>query len=147
MTMDESLARFGVVPKEGDLSVIRDILRDATAQERTRQGTGDTELMKLSCVQLFCAGHVEDAMLIWGAKTSSMDADGSIDIQLLCSAGLGPTRAYLANLQTKEAEAVLDRLAKTEAAGDFEGFNTADYCRFWQQYYLESFQDDLGSQA
>ncbi|MFJ7048809.1 hypothetical protein ACIQVC_36210 [Streptomyces sp. NPDC101112] len=39
--------------------------------------------MKPCCVQLFNAGSLDDVLLIWKAKSASMDADGSIDIQLL----------------------------------------------------------------
>ena len=142
MTVDESLARFGVVPEEQYLSAIRSILREATVRERTRQGAGDTEFMQLCCVQLFCAGHVEDAMPIWDAKTSSMDADCSVDTQLLCGAGLLTTKEYLSNLRTQAAEAVLERLVKTERAGDFDGFDPMDYCKFWQNYYFQPLRID-----
>jgi len=56
-------------------------------KERRAQGDGDTELMKLCCVQLFNAGAVGDALAIWRAKTASWDAHCSIDVQLLCGAG------------------------------------------------------------
>ena len=45
--------------------------------------------MKLCCVQLFNAGGLRDVAMIWHAKTSSWDAHCSIDVQLLCAAGLG----------------------------------------------------------
>src|SRR5215472_4034435 len=103
MTEQESLARFGVSPSSEHISAIREILRDAVERERSSQGAGDTELMKLCCVQLFCAGQLDDILEIWRAKRSSMDADGSIDIQLLCGAGLSRTKEHLAQLHTEDA--------------------------------------------
>jgi hypothetical protein len=136
MTEQDSLNRFGVSPDTKDLPTIRDILRQSAGSERSSQGTGDTELMKLCCVQLFCGGQLHDVLEIWGAKTASMDADGSIDIQLLCGAGLSKTKNYLAGLHTEEAGAALERLVQSEAAGHFEGFDTSEYKAFWEYYYL-----------
>jgi hypothetical protein len=135
MTESELLDRFGVSPVQEVLPIIRETLRTAAASERASQGSGDTELMKLCCVQLFCAGQLADVLEIWRAKTSSMDADASIDIQLLCGAGLSETTAHLANLQSHEAAAALERITQSEAAGDFDGFTVADYGAFWKRYY------------
>jgi hypothetical protein len=41
--------------------------------------------------------------LIGEAKTASMDADCSIDIQLLCGAGLDETKALLAKIHPQSA--------------------------------------------
>jgi hypothetical protein len=92
---DESLRRYGLSPVAGDLDEVRGILAIQAARERRHQGDGDTELMKLCCVQLFNAGFLTDALLIWHAKESSWDAHCSIDVQLLCGAGLEETAAYL----------------------------------------------------
>ena len=70
--------------------------------------------MTLCCVQLFCAGQVSDSLEVWRAKTASWDANISIDIQLLCGAGLGPTKQYLAAVKTDEAAAALNRLIGSE---------------------------------
>ena len=80
MDEDESLHRYGLHPTGTDLDEVRDLLTAQTRLEKRAQGDGDTELMKLCCVQLFCAGVLDDVLLIWRAKTASMDADGSIDI-------------------------------------------------------------------
>jgi hypothetical protein len=135
MTESELLERFGVSPPQQALPTIREILRAAVAQERSRQGAGDTELMKLCCVQLFCSGEPADIVEVWRAKTSSMDADASIDIQLLCGAGLAETRAYLASMRSEEAAAALERIAVSESAGDLDGFTIAGYRAFWERYY------------
>jgi hypothetical protein len=42
--------------------------------------------MKLCCAQLFNAGVLDDALLIWQAKEASWNTHNSIDVQLLCGA-------------------------------------------------------------
>jgi hypothetical protein len=85
---DESLRRYGLRPSGRELDAVRALLEAEAAKERRAQGDGDTELMKLCCVQLFNAAEVGDALAIWRAKTASFDAHCSIDVQLLCSARL-----------------------------------------------------------
>ncbi len=104
-------------------------------KERKRQGEGDTLLMKLCCVQLFNAARLDDVLAIWKAKTSSFDAACSIDIQLLCAAGLDATRAYLLSVGSTEATAALRRINECETGGDFEGFEVATYSAQWRTYY------------
>jgi len=86
-------------------------------------------------VQLFCAGHVSDALELWRAKTASWDANISIDIQLLCGAGRGPTKQYLVDLETDEAAAALSRLTACEEAGDFDQFSVDRYIADAKEYY------------
>ena len=102
MKEDESLRRYGLRPAERDLDQIREMLKTQAILERQSQGNGDTELMKLCCVQLFNAGVLHDALMIWQAKESSWDAHCSIDIQLLCGAGLAETKAYLVTESSRE---------------------------------------------
>ncbi|MFC8349877.1 hypothetical protein [Streptomyces sp. NPDC057280] len=135
MDEDESLRRYGLHPVGTDLHEVRELLRGQTERERRCQGAGDTELMKLCCVQLFNAGVIEDVLLIWGAKTASMDAACSIDVQLLCGRGLTETKAYLSLLRTREAEAACQRLTESEEAGDFEGFRVEVYSAQYADYY------------
>lgn len=137
MDEDECLRRYGLHPLGTDLDALRELLRDHTERERRSQGTGDTELMKLCCVQLFNTGTLDDVLLIWRAKTAGMDAAASIDIQLLCGRGLDETKARLALLDTPEAEAAHQRLLACEAAGDFEGFRVAEYSARYDDYYDE----------
>lgn len=131
----ESLRRYGLHPVGTDLDEVRELLRDRTLLERRSQGAGDTELMKLCCVQLFHTGVIDDVLLIWSAKTASMDAACSIDVQLLCGRGLTETKAYLSLLRTPEAEAALRRLLECEEAGDFEGFRVEEYSAYCTDYY------------
>jgi hypothetical protein len=107
------------------------------ARERRHQGDGDTELMKLCCVQLFNGGFLTDALLIWHAKESSWDAHCSIDVQLLCGAGLEETAAYLTADGTPAAAVALEYLRQCEASGDFVGFSIEDQSRWYSRYYAD----------
>lgn len=135
MNVDECLERFGLTPSVQALPSIRQLLDEQTKAEHGAQGEGDTELMKLLCVQLFSAASPEDVLRVWRAKTSSMDAACSIDVQLLCGAGLGPTKALLEAVGTPDAYAALDRLRECEAAGDFVGFTPEASMEDYAVYY------------
>ncbi|WP_340374306.1 hypothetical protein U5640_03375 [Streptomyces sp. SS7] len=135
MDEDACLDRYGVHPADADLDAVRQLLAAHTARERQAQGGGDTELMRLCCVQLFNAGGLDDVLLIWKAKTASTDADCSIDIQLLCGTGLAGTKAYLRSLRPPEAAAALQRLLDCEQAGDFEDFSVAGHAAQYAAYY------------
>ena len=135
MDEDESLLRYGLHPVGANLDEVRGLLTEQTRLETRTQGDGDTELMKLCCVQLFNAGALEDVFLIWRAKSAGMDAGCSIDIQLLCGSGLATTKAYLSSRHQPEAEAALQRLLRCEAAGDFEDFTVEGHSAFYAAYY------------
>ncbi|MFP3990598.1 hypothetical protein U9R90_24660 [Streptomyces sp. E11-3] len=135
MDEDESLHRYGLYPAGANLDEVRDLLTAQTRLEKRAQGDGDTELMKLCCVQLFNAAAIEDVLLIWQAKSASLDADCSIDIQLLCGSGLARTKAYLSSRRLPEAEAALQRLLRCEAAGDFEDFTATGHSAWYAAYY------------
>jgi hypothetical protein len=135
MTEDECLEGFGVRPAESELPAIRKILADEVEKERESQGLGDTELMRLCCVQLFSAGRTDDVLVIWGAKTASMDADASIEIALLCGAGVEETKTYLSGLASDEAAAALEALRSAEEAGELEEFSPGDQLASYEQYY------------
>jgi hypothetical protein len=132
---DESLRRFSLHPVGDDLGQVRELLATHAARERHRQGDGDTELMKLCCVQLFNASSVADALLIWEAKESSWDAHCSIDVQLLCGAGLQETITYLAGEGSPAASAALSYLRQCEATGDFARFSPENQSRWYSTYY------------
>lgn len=136
MDEDESLRRYGLRPSGRELDAVRALLDVEARKERRAQGDGDTELMKLCCVQLFNAGEVGDTLAIWRAKTASWDAHGSIDVQLLCGAGLAETKAFLSAQRSEEAQAALQYLLDCEAAGDFKDFSVVDRSAWYATYYL-----------
>ena len=135
MDDDEALRRFGLHPVGADVEEARDLLRAAILRGRRSQGDGDTELMRLFCVQLFHVGDLDDVLLIWAAKTASFDADCSIDVQLLCGASLGPTIVYLANRPEPQAHAAHRRLLDCQEAGDFREFSLEQYAAWYATYY------------
>ncbi|MGC4880689.1 hypothetical protein ACLQ26_30980 [Micromonospora sp. DT43] len=131
MNEDESLRRYGLRPSPADLPQIRQVLlAEADQQDQ------DTELMKLCCLQLFNAGHLSDVLVIWRAKESSFDAHCSIDVQLLCGAGLAATKAHLEADGSPDAADALRYLVECEAAGNFDGFSVAEQSRWRADYYL-----------
>lgn len=137
MTMDEdeSLHRYGLHPVGAHLDEVRALLTVQTQMEKRAQGDGDTELMKLCCVQLYNAGNLEDVLMIWKAKSASMDAACSLDIQLLCGSGLATTKAYLSSQRLPEAEAALQRLFQCESGGYFEDFSVEGHSSFYAAYF------------
>jgi hypothetical protein len=73
--------------------------------------------------------------LIWHAKESSWDAHCSIDVQLLCGAGLHETIVYLTTDGSPAATAALEYLRQCEASGDFADFSVENQSRWYSQYY------------
>ncbi|MFD3503520.1 hypothetical protein [Streptomyces sp. NPDC058678] len=135
MDDEESLRRYGLRPVGPDLDEIRALLREHTERERRAQGEGDTELLKLCCVQLFNSGDIDDALLVWNAKEASFDAACSIDIELLLGHGLEATKAHLSAHPSPSAAAALDRLRELQAEGAFEGFSVEEHSAFYDRYY------------
>jgi hypothetical protein len=138
VTDDESLARFGLCPRPEALPAIRELLVAHTAKERRSQGEGDTDLIRLCCVQLFFAGTLEDVMLIWSARSASMDANGATDVQMLCGRGLAQTKAYLSAHASDAAAAALQRIVDGEGWGEFDEFSVeAERARHAAWYGVE----------
>jgi hypothetical protein len=132
------LSRFGTHPTGSSLDEIRQLLREA----RAAGPEADTLAMKVLCVQLFNHGSVEDILEIWRAKESSWDAHASIDIQLICGAGLAATKEHLAAAADGEARAALEYVGRCEAAGDFDGFTPTERSAWYDQYYGVAQQDE-----
>jgi hypothetical protein len=135
MTEDELLGRYGLAPAAADLPAIRALLGDHTERERESQGRGDTAVMRLCCALLFVAGDLADVLRIWRAKRASMDAAASIDVQLLCGAGLAVTKEYLAAIDSDEARAAGARLVEGEGFAEFAEFTPAGFVAELARYY------------
>jgi hypothetical protein len=135
MDGEESLRRYGLRPATVHLGDIRALLTEHTERERRTQGEGDTELMKLCCVQLFNSGDIDDALLVWSAKGASFDAACSIDIELMLGHGLDATKDYLSAHPAPGAAPALDRLRELDAGGQFEGFSVDEHSAFYDRYY------------
>lgn len=132
---DELLERLGLAPAACELDAVRALLADQTARERRCQGDGDTDVMRLCCVQLFSAGELRDVLPIWAAKTASFDAAGAVDVQLLCGAGLEATKRFLRGQPSREAEAALSHVLQCERSGDFAGFSPGQQMEGYRRYY------------
>ncbi|GAA1402150.1 hypothetical protein GCM10009639_45330 [Kitasatospora putterlickiae] len=137
MDDEESLRRFGLRPAGAGLDEIRELLREHAERERHAQGRGDTELMKLCCVQLFNSGDLDDALLVWNAREAGFDAACSIDVELLLGHGAEATKAHLAAHPSPAAAAALDRLRTLESTGAFEGFSVEEFSVGYDRYYAE----------
>jgi len=140
MTVPDCLRRFGLHVQSAALPEIRLLLEDETRLETERQGRGDTGLMKLFAVQLFGVGELDDVLRIWAAKTASMDSDGSIDVQLLCGAGLNVTKAFLGKSPVPAAAVALKRILACEDSGDFIDFSPEALRKDYEDYYAKALQ-------
>ncbi|WP_007512601.1 MULTISPECIES: hypothetical protein [Pseudofrankia] len=91
-------------------------------------------------MQLFNAGALADVLTVWGAKETNFDAHCSIDVQLLCGAGLDEAKAHpsAAWADSEDAARALEYLLECEAAGDFENFNVERWSRAVADYYETS---------
>ncbi|RJL32798.1 hypothetical protein [Bailinhaonella thermotolerans] len=136
--MFRSLWRHGLRPQGESLDEVRRILREQTGPEADPWDV-DVDVLKLGSVQLFNAGDPADAELIWDAKTAGgMDSFCSIDVQLLCGAGLAETKEFLAGRpDADDPDGVLEWLVGCEAAGDFADFSPAAWSAVYDRYYGE----------
>jgi hypothetical protein len=131
MDENELLARFGLVPTATDIAEIRLLIAASIADDQR----DSNEPLKTLCVQLFSAGNPADALLIYEAKTSSFDAGCYIDIQLVCGAGLEPTKAFLFGSNEPKAKELLAVLQNGISAGDFDDFTPERQLNSYRHYY------------
>ncbi|TWT81713.1 hypothetical protein CA13_31660 [Planctomycetes bacterium CA13] len=135
MNQDDCLERLGLTPPPNSATEIRRILAAQTDLESKSQGDGDQELIKLTCVQLFALGDIADSLVIWNAKQCSFDMSCSIDVQLLCGAGVDETLVYLDDLGTDPASAAATYIRECITTGDFNDFTPPDWLADYRRYY------------
>ncbi len=133
MTTEESLKRFGIVPSDESLPIIRDLLSQEAAAERDGRSRED-DLALLCCVQLFSRGLLEDVLRIWDAKQSGFDLACYLDVQFLCGAGLQETKRYLASQAGADAAEALAYIQECEPS-DFEDFSPARHLESYKAYF------------
>jgi hypothetical protein len=102
--------------------------------ERNNQAR-EEDLALLCCVQLFSRGHLEDVLRIWDAKRSGFDLSCYLDVQLLCGAGLEPTKRFLSSQDGRIAADALQYLRECEQAGDFDEFSPDEYLAGYRRYF------------
>jgi hypothetical protein len=127
---DVLIERFGLDPAGPQLDEIRVLLAEQTALGMS----ANTLVMRLLCVYLFDNGSLGDVMRIWRAKRSGWDSQFSVDVKLLCGAGLAETKAFLAASSDELAAEALEYLVKCENS-DFGGFTPAGYSAEQRAYY------------
>lgn len=133
MTSSETFQKFGFPASPQHRAEIRQLLAEEI--EREKRGQSGEEMLRTLCVQLFSLGVVEDALLIWDAKQSSMDAGCSLDVQFLCGAGLPATREFLARSSAPTATAALEYLSECEQTGDFDDWTPQSSIEQYLSYY------------
>lgn len=82
-------------------------------------GWGVCENLKLCAYLLFKLGHVEDALLIWRAKSTNFDTFCGLDVQLLAGGGVDETIGYLRAVGDPQALEAAEYLEECRATGDF----------------------------
>lgn len=130
----QDMARYGLPPADDALPAIRQVLAQEAELERTG-GDREDDLALFCCVQLFSRGLLEDILRIWQAKQSGFDLACSIDVQLLCGAGLERTKEFLLSDRSPEANSALQSILNCEAAGDFAGWSPDRHLANWQRYF------------
>lgn len=133
MTSDEAIQQFGLPAQLAHRELILRLLAEEI--EREDQETGDQELLRTFCAQLFSIGRVEDSLPIWTAKACNFDTMLGLDVQFLCGAGLQVTREFLATSPAPAAPEALKYLSKCEQAGDFAEFTPDNWLAHARSYY------------
>lgn len=136
MTEDDTLKKFGLKPPVEAAPEIRAMLLSELKKEESE--AGDQSLIKLFCIQLFSLGFVEDSLLIWTAKQTGFDLSISIDVQLLCGAGLDTTKRFLRTQGTEEAVKAMEYIEECERTGDFDRFALDSVLSYYRGYYNEA---------
>jgi hypothetical protein len=134
MTSDEAFQNFGLPASPHHRAELRKLLAKEIELEE-RGESGEEEMLRTLCLQLFSLGIVEDALLIWEAKQSSFDAQCGLDVQFLCGAGLAATKAFLAGSAAPSASAALEYLAECEQTGDFADWTPQATIDWYRRYY------------
>ena len=137
MSEDDVLARFGFPPEAQFIDQIRLMLRSETEKERASQGSADTEALRALCAQLFMLGKPSDTLLIWQAKSSSMDASASIEAPLMCGAGAQTTLEALEKIGTEDAVNALRYLKSWFDSDDAIDFCPSAYRSWLTDYYAD----------
>lgn len=133
--VDDALDRFGLPADPKHRGQIRQLLVEQIQKQIDDDDDGDQSLMRLLCAQLFSIGNVEDALIIWQAKSCNFDTMLGIDVQLLCGAGLSETKIFFSSIDSDEAREATRYIEDCEKSGDFDRFpierGLPEYRRFY----------------
>lgn len=142
MTSDDAIQQFGLPTQPAHRETLLRLLSEEI--EREQAETGDQELLRTLCAQLFSIGTAEDSLAIWAAKDCNFDTMCGIDVQFLCGAGLEATKEFLATSSAPVAAHALKYLVECEQSGDFLEFSPAK-CLSEARFYYHS--DDSSNRA
>jgi hypothetical protein len=127
------LHRFGLPADPQHREQIRTLLSEEIEKEAEEEG--DQFLMRLLCAQLFSIGKVEDAEIVWLAKSCNFDTMLGIDVQMLCGAGLQETKALFGSIDSDEAKEALTYIEECEKSGDFDRFPIEQALTAYRHFY------------
>ncbi len=139
VTEDECLVRFGLTPRPEDVAEVRRLLDAETAKGVDGE---DSSVVRLLCVQLFHIADLGDVLRIWRAKRANFDNGCSVDVQLLCGAGLAETRAFLRREGSAGALEALEYLDECVGTEDFVEFSVAAARAEHARYYGHFAEED-----
>jgi hypothetical protein len=133
MNDTEAIQKFGLPANPTSREEICAAFEQALRNEGTEES--DHELILCLAAQLFSIGNVEDCLLIWRAKSDNFDLGCSIDVQLLCGAGIEETKSYLAAHGSEDALKALKYLQRGIEAGDFKDWSVPKWIAYYRRYY------------
>jgi hypothetical protein len=117
--------------RDTDRRLVRYLLKQEILMHE--ESWGVNENIKLCAYLLYRLGHVEDALLIWRAKSTNFDTGCGVDVQLLVGAGLERTVEYLKEQGSKEAAGAISYIEECVKTGDFN--NLEGWREFSRNYF------------
>lgn len=133
MTEHDAISCFGLPSSREYREAILAAIEDEMIREQDEEG--DQALLKCLCIQLFSIGMAEDSLAVWRVKFQNFDLMCGVNIQLLCGAGLQPTRSYLASSHQPPAVDALTYLDECIEAGDFQDWSPPKTIANYRRYY------------
>ena len=134
MRSEEQLLQLGLKPANESLLLVRQTLVAQIELERHAE-EGNHHVIMLCCVQLFGGAFLDDVLLIWEAKSSGFDLFCSLDVQLLCGAGLDETKEFLSAHPSETAKAALTYIEECELTGDFNSWSPSKQMEYYRSYF------------
>lgn len=117
---------------EVDRPLAQYILRQYIESHRD-EDAGMSDELRLSALVLSKIGSVEDAPLLWEAKTVNFDSYCGLDIQFVVGAGVRETLDYLKASGGEQLLAAVKYIEDCQATGDFG--NLQGNREFWDRYF------------
>jgi hypothetical protein len=97
------------------------------------EDAGMSDELRLSALLLYKIGNVEDAPLLWEAKSVNFDTYCGLDVQFLVGAGVEKTLSYLRGIGGEQALEAAQYIEGCRDAGDFN--NLESHAEVWDRYF------------